>query len=91
MCKAERLPFQTAFQGWSDLSSVDVTNLLKIHIFCLLNIFVNVCLFLREREHDQGRGGEEREIHTQNPKQAPGSELSAPSPTWSLNSRTVRS
>ena len=35
------------------------------------------------------RGGAERE--TQNPKQAPGSELSARSPTWGSNPRTLRS
>ena len=37
------------------------------------------------------RGGAERERETQNLTQAPGSELSAQSPTWGLNSRTVRS
>ena len=37
------------------------------------------------------RGGTEREGETQNPKQAPGSELSAQSPTRGSNSRTVRS
>ena len=42
----------------------------------------------RESEHEQGRG---RERETQNPKQAPGSELSAQSPTRGLNPRTVRS
>ena len=36
-------------------------------------------------------GGAERERETQNLKQAPGSELSAQSPTWDLNSQTVRS
>ena len=43
----------------------------------------------RETEHKWGRGKKERE--TQNPKQAPGSELSAQSPTQGLNSRTTRS
>ena len=42
----------------------------------------------RERESDQGRG---RERGTQNPKQAPGSELSAQSLTRGSNSRTARS
>ena len=42
----------------------------------------------RETEHEQGR---ERERKTQNLKQAPGSELSEHSPTWGLNSQTVRS
>ena len=45
--------------------------------------------FLRERErdrHEQGRGRErERERETQNAKQAPGSELSARSPTRGSN------
>ena len=36
-------------------------------------------------------GGAERERGTQDPKQVPGSELSAQSPMWGLNSRTVRS
>ena len=36
-------------------------------------------------------GGAEREKETQNLKQAPGSELSAQSPMWGLNSQTARS
>ena len=36
-----------------------------------------------------GEGQKEREI--QNPKQAPGSELSAQSPIWDSNPPTVRS
>ena len=50
-------------------------------------------LILRERERERKRerentsgGGAEREKETQNPKKAPGSEVSAQSPTWSLNS-----
>ena len=39
-----------------------------------------------ERERER-----ERERETQNLKQAPGSELSAQSPTWGSNSQTVRS
>ena len=52
--------------------------------------FFNVCLFLRqgETEHEQGRV---RERETQNPKQAPSSELSAQSPTRGSNSQTRRS
>ena len=42
----------------------------------------------RETEHEQGRG---RERGRQNPKQAPGSELSAQSPTRGSNPRTARS
>ena len=37
------------------------------------------------------RVGAERERETQNPKQAPGPELSAQSPTWGSNSQTARS
>ena len=49
-----------------------------------------VYLFLRQREteHEWGRV---RERETKNLKQAPGSELSAQSPTRGSNSRTVRS
>ena len=49
-------------------------------------------LFLIEREaQSTSRGGAEREKETQNPKQPPGSELSAQSPTRGWNSPTVRS
>ena len=52
--------------------------------------FKRFYLFLRqgETEHEQGRV---RERETQNLKQAPGSELSAQSPTRGSNSRTARS
>ena len=39
----------------------------------------------------ENRGGTERERETQNPEQAPGSELSAQSPMQGLNSETVKS
>ena len=42
-------------------------------------------LLLRQRQ-SMNRGGVEREGETQNLKQAPGSELSAQSPTRGLNS-----
>ena len=46
----------------------------------------------KERERDRVWAGEgQRERETQNPKQAPGSELSAQSPTQGSNSQTVRS
>ena len=57
---------------------------------CHLKTFFFKCfyLFLRERETAQvGEGQRE----TQNPKQAPGSELSARSPTRGWNSWTARS
>ena len=55
-------------------------------------------MFILERETETERqrqsvsgAGAERERKTQNLKQAPGSELSAQSPTWGLNSQTGRS
>ena len=42
----------------------------------------------RETEHEWGR---DREKETQDPKQAPGFELSAWSETWGSNSQTARS
>ena len=48
-------------------------------------------LIYSERVGMQAEGGAERERETQNLKQAPGSELSAHSPTRGLNPRTVRS
>ena len=36
-------------------------------------------------------GQREREREAQNPKQAPGSELSAQSPMWGLTTQTMRS
>ena len=48
--------------------------------------------FERERERERERVGEgQRERETQNSKQAPGSKLSAQSPTPGLNSRAARS
>ena len=53
--------------------------------------FFNV-LFISETERDRAWTGEgQREWETQNPKQAPGSELSAQSPMWGSNSQTPRS
>ena len=52
--------------------------------------FFNVYLFLREGQSMSG-GGAEGEGETQNPKQAPGSELSAQGLTWGSNPRMVRS
>ena len=43
-------------------------------------------IFERERRRDRAQMGEgQRERETQNPKQAPGSELSAQSPMWGSN------
>ena len=49
-------------------------------------------IFEKERERQNARGGwAEREMDTQNLKQASGSELPAQSPTRSSNSQTMRS
>lgn len=57
-----------------------------------LKIFLMFIYFFRERERDRVRAGEgQRETHTQNLKQAPGSELSLQSPPWGSNSLTARS
>ena len=48
-------------------------------------------IFERERETECEWGEGQRERETQNPKQAPGSELSAQSLMWGSNSRTMRS
>ena len=58
----------------------------KLCFFNILKIFV----FERERENMSG-GMAEREREIQNPKQAPGSEPSAQSPTQGSNSQTTRS
>ena len=58
----------------------------------------NVYLFLKERDRGRERerererthvGEGQRERKTQNPRQAPGSELSAQSPTWGSKSQTL--
>ena len=52
---------------------------------------INVYLFLRQRERlSVSKRGVER-AETQKVKQAPGSELSAQSPTWGSNPQTARS
>ena len=58
---------------------------------CFLKIFL-MFLFIFETQRDRVLAGEgQRERETQNPKQAPGSELSAQSPMWGSNSWTMRS
>ena len=56
---------------------------------CNLFIYFKCIYLFWERKHEWGEGQRERE--TQNPKQAPGSELSAQCPTWCSNSPTARS
>ena len=51
--------------------------------------FMFIYFWEREKERDRAWVGErQRARETQNPKQAPGSELSAESRTWGLNSQT---
>ena len=66
------------------------------HDFVYLKNVFNVYSFLFERESAcaSGKGAErerEREIERENPKQAPGSELSAQSLMLSSNPQTMRS
>ena len=53
--------------------------------------FFNLYLFFRDKERQSVSREGQREREIQDPKQAPGSELSAYSQTWGLNSQTVRS
>ena len=55
-----------------------------------IRMFFFQCLFIFERGRIQAGEGQ-RERRTQNPKKAPGSELSAQSPTRGSNSRTLTS
>ena len=59
---------------------------ITVHIFILY--FLHLFIFDRDRAQ-VGEG--QREKETRNPKQAPGSELSAQSPTQGSNSQTTRS
>ena len=66
----------------------------ELYTFILFKKFFFEYLFLRERDRqtDRVRAREgQRKRETQNPKQAPGSELSAQSPTRGSNPRTMRS
>ena len=53
--------------------------------------FLRFYFYFWERERDRVRAGEGQREREQNPKQAPGSELSVQNPTWGLNPRTARS
>ena len=52
-------------------------------------IYFFIVYLLLRKSTQAGKGQRKRE--TQNLKEAPGSELSAKSPTWGLNPQTVRS
>ena len=58
-------------------------------MFPFIRLFLCLFIFEIETEHEQRKV--ERERETQNPEQAPGSELSAQSLTRGSNSRAVRS
>ena len=64
-----------------------MTSSSSLSLFCF-----TVYFWERERQRDREWAGEgQTERETQNPKQAPGSELSAQSPTRGSNSQTARS
>ena len=63
-------------------------NLILIKALLLLLLLINLFIFERESVSE---GGAERERETQNPKRAPGSELSAQSLMQGLNPCTTRS
>ena len=68
---------------------MELKTYLNIYIFAepsFFKSFFNVYLFLRKRGRKTVQAGEEqRERETQNPQQAPGSELSAQNPMQGLN------
>ena len=75
--------------NYNTVQRAESTNYMFFSLF--KKIFSNVYLFLRERESARKWGtGREREGDTE-PEEAPGSELSAQSPTWGSNSQAVRS
>ena len=80
-----------------DKKTRSIYRLLTRDPFYFFSIFL-MFIFARERERERERerasmsgGGAERARETQNPKQAPSSELSAQSPTQGSNSQTARS
>ena len=70
-----------------------LSSLHNMKTFLLMEtLFFYMFIYFWEREREQAWAGEgQREKETQNPKQAPGSELSAQSPMRGLNSWTIRS
>ena len=55
-----------------------------------VSVFFFKIVFIFERDRQRSGKGQSLERETQNRKQALGSELSAQSPTWGWNPRTVR-
>ena len=89
----------TSYHSYSDLhllkgilTSLQYIGILNLTICLPLPVIFLKCLFLRKRKRETASGeGAKREKETQNPKQAPGFERSAQSPTRGSNSRAVRS
>ena len=78
------MPNNTTFTG----SGVQDLNVSFFFNSFILFIYFHLQLFLRETADRVWAGEEERGRETQNPKQAPGSDLSAQSPTQGSNSQT---
>ena len=68
---------------------IDIDNTTAVLLKTIFLILIYLT-FERERENTSW-GGTQRERETQNPKQAPGSELSVQSPIRGSNSQPVRS
>ena len=62
-------------------------NTFKLYIFLIFFKFIHFWEGAEEQRHTHTH----THTHTQNPKQAPGSELSSQSPMWGSNSQTTRS
>ena len=62
-----------------------------LFLLALLFFIFKKCLFIYFERKSASRAGAEKKRETQNPKQAPGSELSAHGPMWGSISRTTRS
>ena len=78
--------------GWDGYVIAARSSQLRVFLFLFLLIYFNVLMFIFGREKERERAGEgQRAREIQNPKQAPGSELSAQSPTRGSNPQTVRS
>ena len=81
---------QLSIRGTENTPKLVNSDFLSLFIF--FEVFLkkfNIYLFLRDRERQSmSRGGADRGEDT---KQAPGSELSAQSLKWGLNSQTMRS
>ena len=78
------------------MNLINIVYIIKFYYFILWPSFIKknffTFIYFWETGRDRAQVGEgHRKIGTQNPKQAPDSELSAQSPTWGSNPQTVRS